>query len=270
MLPGNITTVWVRGTYLTDTGAPLAGSVRFIRSTKALIDLDVDTILASRVRVADLDQYGKFVTELIASDDPDLIPTGFTYIVEDPLGRQFPMLVPSASPVVSEPSDPLYGLRVIELADVVPAASASGGTVQLVTGPTGPPGDAGPEGPTGPAGSLTVTFTAGAALSGHRMVTRSSDDSVVYADNSDPNHLAAPLWMTLGAASDGAAIECLAGGVVDEPSWSWTPGPLYLGATGHLTQTPPTASGAVFLTQIGYATSATSIVLDRQPSIRLA
>lgn len=141
-------------------------------------------------------------------------------------------------------------------------------TIVAVAAP-GPQGPVGPQGLAGPAGSGTATFTAGITVSGHRMVIRQADGTVTYADWTTVG--SAPLWMTLGAASSGATVTAQFSGVVDEPSWTWTPGPLYLGATGLITQTVPTASaGAVFLTQIGFATSPTSVVLDRCPSIRLS
>jgi hypothetical protein len=127
---------------------------------------------------------------------------------------------------------------------------------------------AGPTGPQGPAGDATVTMTAGATLSGHRLVTKQADGTAIYADATNPAHVSVPLWLTLGAAAMGDQVTAQASGIVTEPSWSWTPGPLYLDVTGLLTQTVPVSSS--FLVQVGYATSATSIVLDRYPSIVLA
>jgi len=127
-----------------------------------------------------------------------------------------------------------------------------------------------PGAPTGGApGQVLVTRTAAVTLSGHRVVTVRADGSVEYADNTTPAHRGAPLWVTLGAAVVGAAVEVLVYGALVEPSWSWTPGPLYLGVTGLITQAPPSGPGALFLAAIGYATSATSIFLDRSPSIAL-
>lgn len=145
--------VWIRGRFLTDAEAPIAGSVRFTRSTPVLTDLDANIIRATRTLVADLDPTGAVLCQLIVSDDPDILPTGFTYTVRDPLGRSYPMLVPADTPVITDVSDPLSGQRVIELSDVIPEASANAGTVQLVTGPAGAEGPEGPAGPDGPPGA---------------------------------------------------------------------------------------------------------------------
>lgn len=127
----------------------------------------------------------------------------------------------------------------------------------------------GPTGPAGPTGDATVTMTASVDISGHRLITRDTSGEAEYADASNPSHVNVPLWLTLGAASIGADVAAQASGIVTEPSWSWTPGPLYLGVSGLITQVVPVAPTALFLVQVGYATSATSAALDRQPSIHL-
>jgi hypothetical protein len=140
----------------------------------------------------------------------------------------------------------------------------AGVVVVPVAGPPGPqgaPGDA--------AGQLRMVGAANGALSGHRLVTPAPDGSLGYASNDEPNHLNAPLWLTLGAAVDGDTAHVLVYGSLDEPSWSWTPGPLYLGVEGFLTQTPPSAPDAVFLTQVGFATAPTTAFIDPHPPITL-
>ena len=56
-------------------------------------------------------------------------------------------------------------------------------------------------------------------------------------------------------------------GAIDEPSWSFSPGPVFLGLNGALVQAPP-ASG--FVLQIGTALSATRLVVERFSPIILA
>jgi hypothetical protein len=131
------------------------------------------------------------------------------------------------------------------------------------------PGLPGPPGPPGPVGGNGLG-TASRPLSGHRVVTALPDGSLDYASNDDPAHLAAPLWITTTAAGTGDEVAFVVVGPVTEPSWNWTPGPVYLGANGVLTQTPPTAPAAVFLAQIGFATSLTTLFVDRNPSIKLS
>lgn len=131
------------------------------------------------------------------------------------------------------------------------------------------PGLPGPVGPPGPVGGNGLG-TASRPLSGHRVVTALTDGTLDYASNDDPAHLAAPLWITSTAAGTGDEIEFVVIGSITEPSWNWTPGPVYLGVNGVLTQTLPTAPAAYFLAQVGFATSATTVFVARNPSIKLS
>lgn len=130
----------------------------------------------------------------------------------------------------------------------------------------------GPQGPPGAAGatnSLFDSFLAAENLSGHRIVIRQADGAVRYASNDLLTDINGPLWMTTEAVLTGTLVNVLFTGVFNEPSWSWTPGqPIYLGVNGVMTQTIP-VNPAVFLVQIGYATSATSIYFDQYSAIRL-
>lgn len=116
--------------------------------------------------------------------------------------------------------------------------------------------------------SVLLSRTAHGALSGQRIVTPRPDDTVEYADNTNPAHQNAPLWLTTGAVADGGTVTVVAFGPVEESSWSWTPGLLFLGTTGFITQTAPT-SPTLFLAVIGEATGTTDAFIDRQPSISL-
>lgn len=138
-------------------------------------------------------------------------------------------------------------------------------------GPDGAAGAAGPAGPPGPPGASDsrITRTAAEALSGHRVVTADVDGRLIYASNDDSAHLAAPLWVTTGAALAGDPAEAQMFGPLDELTWNWTPGPVYLGQNGVLTQTVPAAPAALFLAQVGFATSATSVFVDRFPSVKI-
>jgi len=122
----------------------------------------------------------------------------------------------------------------------------------------------------GATAQIQLTVNAAVPLSGHRVVTPGPDDTLDYASNVVAAHLHAPLWITQGAVTAGQPATVLAYGALTESSWVWIPGvPLFLGADGLLTQTPPVAPGALFSAQVGTATSPTSAFFDRQPSIGL-
>jgi hypothetical protein len=150
---------------------------------------------------------------------------------------------------------PGEGGTVITLADAAPEL------IELaLQGPPGPPG------PPGAAGAQTLTLTAAADLSGHRMVVATAAGAL-YADPGTPAHADMLVGLTTGAALTGTPADILAAGELTEPSWSWTPGlPLYVVAGGLLSHTPP-ASGWVQM--VAQALSSTRILLGIRQSIFL-
>lgn len=189
--------------------------------------------------------------------DPPQVPE---LLVTPPTGAVVDVVVPAPPGVLVAPP-PVPTLTVIP-----PQVTTL--PVLVVQGPPGPPG---PQGSGGGSGSqVLLTVLAAITLSGHRVVTPLPDGTVTYADNTTAAHLHAALWVTMGAAATGTSVDVLLYGVVTEPSWSWLPGPLYLGANGLLTQTPPSTPSALFLTPLGAATSPTSVCFDPQTSISLA
>lgn len=119
--------------------------------------------------------------------------------------------------------------------------------------------------------ALAHQCIAAANLSGHCVVMPVSATDVDYADNTTWPHARAPLWLTMGAALLGTEVTVLGSGVIVEPSWSLSVGPVYLGHNGLLTQTPPTALlGALFLAVVGFALNATTLQFNPQPAIALS
>lgn len=120
-------------------------------------------------------------------------------------------------------------------------------------------------------GALTVTLPAAATISGHRAVTVTADGRLRYASDDEPDDVDAPIWVSAHAAVTDELLTAVTFGPLTEPTWSWpAPCPVWLGAAGALTATPPTvADGAVALTQLGWATAADTVHVDRQPSIAL-
>ena len=123
----------------------------------------------------------------------------------------------------------------------------------------------GPPGIPGPAGGSTLQRTAGATLSA--LVAAYELNGEVFAlDKDDDDHIDLLLGLTVTAASVGAPINVQRTGPVDNSGWAWTPGRVYLGAAGALTQTPASSGNDVL---IGRAVSATRLLLDIQDPIDL-
>lgn len=126
----------------------------------------------------------------------------------------------------------------------------------------GPPG---PPGAPGPAGGAAVQRLAGESLSALRMVYE-LDGQVFVLSSADAAHIDLLLGLALTAAPAGNATNIQLIGAVDDAAWSWTPGPIWLGINGALTQTPP-ASG--FDVRLGAAVSATRVILNIEEAVRL-
>lgn len=112
-LPANLTTVAVSGTYVDISGNPVAGQIKF--TPRAILkDPDADMIIVPKVVSITLDETGSFAVILPVTDDPDVLPTGWTYYVEEafPRGRSYDIELPSGGS--------------INLADVAPAVPSTG------------------------------------------------------------------------------------------------------------------------------------------------
>lgn len=126
-------------------------------------------------------------------------------------------------------------------------------------------------GTTGPGGDTqvqTIVRIAGENIGGHRLVVPSIvDGEVEYASNLDTSNPTRPVWMSISAADQGDQVTLVAEGPVTETSWTWNEGPIFLGANGLMTQTPP-MTGMVMV--VAWALSPTKCVFDPNPPIVLA
>lgn len=110
-LPGSVTTVSVHGDIRGADGDPAVGRVRFL-IPQALRDITGNVIVGPGVFTATL-VNGEFVVPLIATNDPDLTPSGWTYQVSvetDVWREQFQIEVPAGG--------------ALEFADIAPAVAA--------------------------------------------------------------------------------------------------------------------------------------------------
>lgn len=109
-----------------------------------------------------------------------------------------------------------------------------------------------------------LSLNAGEALSALQAVTSDGNGDAVYASN-DTLANAQVIGITETAASSGAAVAIRTSGLMTDPSWSWTKGPVYLGTNGALTQTAP--SGGAIVVQVGKAMTATKLLVDIELTI---
>lgn len=78
-IPASASTGTVTGTWVDSDGEPCTGTVTFTPSTFTLRVAADDTTLIVHRTVATLDDAGSISQELIATDDTDTDPTGFTW-----------------------------------------------------------------------------------------------------------------------------------------------------------------------------------------------
>ena len=128
-------------------------------------------------------------------------------------------------------------------------------------------GPRGPQGIPGPAGGATTVMVGAAPISGHTAVALDSDGLLVYADCTNPAHIGAVQGVVGNAYSPGDQAVVQTDFELVHAGWSFSPGPVFVGASGALVQTLP--PGALFAQVVGFALAPTRIRVDVQPTIVL-
>lgn len=101
------------------------------------------------------------------------------------------------------------------------------------------------------------TYTAAAVISAYQAVYMPTLGAIAPADDTVPATGIGIVGITLAGGAVGAQIKVAqTGDTVTNPTWAFTPGPVYVGAAGQLTQTP-----AGYIALIGYAISPTSVLV---------
>lgn len=112
---------------------------------------------------------------------------------------------------------------------------------------------------------LVFQRPAGTILSALRVVYE-SQGRVYLLSADDESHAELVLGLTLTSSDQGASVAVMRAGAVDDLTWSWTPGQVWLGEDGNLTQTPPAAGVDL---SVGTAVSATRLILNLQQPLYL-
>jgi hypothetical protein len=125
--------------------------------------------------------------------------------------------------------------------------------------------DIGLQGPPGSGnGSFDVIGTAATNLGGQRVVYLAAD-GMRYGTANDPITLDV-IGITVGSASVGAAVVVRSSGPMTDPTFNFTPGPIFLGLNGLLTQVSPSTGGAII---IGNALSANTMLIRIHQTLEL-
>ena len=111
-----------------------------------------------------------------------------------------------------------------------------------------------------------VQVIAGQQLFGQRVVRIDNGKAYLF-DSDEIGYIGEAVGITTGSASIQSAVTIQTMGVMSEPSWSFTPGRVWVGKSGILTQTPPVAG---IQQAIGRAIDATVLSISIEVPILLA
>lgn len=129
-------------------------------------------------------------------------------------------------------------------------------------------GPRGIQGIQGPAGGTTTVTVGATPLSGHSAVAVDAAGLLIKADCTNPAHRGAVLGLLANAYSPGDQAVVQTAFTLEHSGWTWSPGPVFVGTAGQLTQTLPV--GAVFSQVVAHALSPTLVLVDVQPPITIA
>lgn len=129
-------------------------------------------------------------------------------------------------------------------------------------------GPRGIQGIQGPAGGTTTVTVGATPLSGHSAVAVDAAGLLIQADCANPAHRGAVLGLLANAYSPGDQAVVQTAFTLEHSGWTWSPGPVFVGTAGQLTQTLPV--GAVFSQVVAHALSPTLVLVDVQPPITIA
>jgi len=107
---------------------------------------------------------------------------------------------------------------------------------------------------------------AAATVSALRLVSEGAD-GVRHLDPTDAASVAGMLGVSITAGDASAAISIKAGGSIDDAGWSWSPGFVFAGPNGALTQIPPATGWEIV---VGYAPLPTRLNLTFDEPVKLA
>lgn len=122
----------------------------------------------------------------------------------------------------------------------------------------------GPEGSPG-VNAESLQLEANEPIGGHRAVVIQGS-GVSYANNDELSDLGKVLGVSKNAATAGGLVEVVFAGVIEESSWNFNIGPVFVGQDGLLTQSSPNTG---FSQQIGIALATTKLLVHPKITFKL-
>lgn len=135
-------------------------------------------------------------------------------------------------------------------------------------GPAGPQGPVGPKGDPGTGISVDVSLLTNQIVSSYKVMTVDPLGFAIYADPLNPDHVSNVLGVSINAVTDNTYVTIRSSGFLEDAAWNWTSyEPVFLGANGALTQTPPTVG---FLLIVATVISPTKLLINIKEPIVLS
>lgn len=113
--------------------------------------------------------------------------------------------------------------------------------------------------------NIDLAAEAGENLSALRVVRLNGTNKAVYADNDNATNANA-VGITTSSAASGATASIRYAGLLEDSSWTWSQGPIYIGTAGTLTQAAPT--GGLIVREVARAIASTKIIIDIETLIQ--
>jgi hypothetical protein len=111
------------------------------------------------------------------------------------------------------------------------------------------------QGPAGDPANSFITVAAGEAIGGNRVICLQGG-LAMYAHANSLLDAEAVIGITLSAAPLSGSLQVQRQGIITEPTWAWSAGPVFLTGAGLLTQIAPDTG---VLLQVGMALSPTQL-----------
>lgn len=135
----------------------------------------------------------------------------------------------------------------------------------LVEVNSGLQGIAGPPGKDGANGSAYISLPTNKPISGHKLVVTDDNGFATYVDCRQIQHANRVVGLTVHAVTDNGTVSVLSHGDITDASFNFSPGAVFIGIDGELTQLLPV--DAVFVQQIGVALSHSRLFVSSFPAI---
>lgn len=107
-----------------------------------------------------------------------------------------------------------------------------------------------------------LSLSATGAISGHRAIVAAGNNArypnLAVAVDAD-----LIVGISINSAGIGGTVQVQTAGEITEPSWNWSPGPVFAGDGGVLTQTPQPGA---WIRQVGVAVAPTKVFVDLRPT----